>query len=175
MKTCEAIQEKLVGGDPLTPEEFDHLTACDDCRSFQKTAQAIARSARTVRDQENVPEREIRRVQEFVSRRTRPVRAAVRLAWASAAMLVGILGTVLVLSGVFGPDGSDTRAEESILTLLDDVSDITQPQTEEVTLDVSDTTLFSVNLLFEEEIDTESTELELPGAYKILENGLQDG
>jgi hypothetical protein len=40
---------------------------------------------------------------------------------------------------------------------------------------VADTTLFSAALLFEEEDSQESTEFELPGAYGILEEGLQEG
>jgi predicted anti-sigma-YlaC factor YlaD len=174
MKTCEPIQEKLVSGEPLTQEELDHIAACDDCRSFQETAREIARSAEAVRDLEGVPADEIETVQNHISSRIRPVRAAFRLAWASAAMLVGILGTVLVLSGVFGPD-DNIRTEESFLTLLDEVNDITRPETEETSFNVSDTTLFSVALLYKEEITQESTELELPGAYQILEENLQEG
>jgi hypothetical protein len=89
-------------------------------------------------------------------------------------MLVGILGTVLVLSGVFGQE-ENPRTEERFLALLDDVSEITQPVTDETTIDVSETTLFSVALLFEEEITSETKDLELPGAYEILEEGLQEG
>ncbi len=174
MKTCESIQEKLVSGEPLTQEEQSHAASCDDCRSFNETAQAIARSAETVQSLEGVPGKEIQAVQAHVINRIRPARAAFRLAWASAAMLVGILGTVLVLSGVFGPD-ENTRTDESFLALLDEVSDITRSDTEETTFDEADTTLFSAALLFEEETTQETSEFELPGAYKILEEGLQKG
>jgi hypothetical protein len=174
MKTCELVQEKLVSGEPLTPEEESHAAACADCRSFQQTVQAVTRSAETVRNLEDVPAKEIQAVQEQVSNRIRPARAVFRLAWSSAAMLVGVLGTVLVLSGVFGPD-ENPRTDEMFLALLDEVSDITQPDTEEATFSEADTTLFSVALLFEEETTQETPELELPGAYGVLEEGLQEG
>ena len=174
MKICEPVQEKLVAGEPLAQEELSHIAACDDCRSFQQTAQGIARSAETVRNLEEVPAKEIRAVQEQVTNRIRPARAAFRLAWASAAMLVGILGTVLVLSGVFGPDESP-QTEERFLALLDEVSDITRSTEEEATFNEADTTLFSAALLFEEETAQESAEFELPGAYGVLEEGLQEG
>jgi anti-sigma factor RsiW len=175
MKTCKFILEKLVSGEPLTREEQSHVASCDDCRSFNETAQAIARSAETVRDFEGVPLKEIRAVSEQVANRSRPARSAFRLAWASAAaMLVGILGTVLVLSGVFGSDET-TRTDESFLALLDEVSDIIRPDTEETTVNAADTTLFSAALLFEEDTPQETLEFELPGAYKILEEGLQKG
>ena len=174
MKTCESIQEKLVGGEPLTQEERNHVASCDDCRSFDETAQAIARSAETVQSLEGVPAKEIHAVQDHVTNRIRPARTASRLAWASAAMLVGILGTALVLSGVFGPD-ENPRTDESFLALLDEVSDITRSDTEETTFDEADTALFSAALLFEEETEKESSDFELPGAYKILEEGLQEG
>jgi len=174
MKTCESIQEKLVGGEPLTQEEQSHVASCDDCRSFNETAQAIARSAEAVRDIEGVPVKEIRAVLDRVANRIRPARAAFRLAWASAAMLVGILGTVLVLSGVFGPD-ENTRTDESFLALLDEVSDITRPDTEETAFNEADTTLFSAALLFEEETTQETSDFELPGAYRIIEEGLKKG
>ena len=174
MKICEPIQEKLVAGESLAQEEQSHVAACDDCRSFQQTAQAIARSAETVRSLEEVPDKEIRAMQERVADRIRPARAAFRLAWASAAMLVGILGTVLVLSGVFGPD-ENPQTEERFLALLDEVSDITGSTEEETTFEVADTTLFSAALLFEEETAQESAEFELPGVYGVLEKGLQEG
>jgi predicted anti-sigma-YlaC factor YlaD len=174
MKTCEPIQEKLVSGESLTPQEQDHVNSCDDCRSFQQTAQAIARSGEVVRSLETVPAKEIQAVKEQVANRLRPARASVHLAWASAAMLVGILGTVMVLSGVFGQK-ENLQTEERVLALLDEVSDITGSTEEETSFDVADTTLFSVALLFEEESTQESTELELPGAYEILEEGLQEG
>jgi predicted anti-sigma-YlaC factor YlaD len=174
MKICEIIQEKLVSGEELAAEEQSHLGACDDCRSFLATAQAVAQSGEVVRSLEEAPAKDIQAVKEQVANRIRPARAAVRLAWASAAVLVGVLGTVLVLSGVFGAD-ENNRAEESFMALLDDVSDITRPDTDETTFDVSETTLFSVALFFEEDNNQESTELELPGAYEILEAGLQEG
>jgi hypothetical protein len=174
MKTCELIQEKLVSGEELAAEQQSHVDSCDDCRSFQATAQAIARSSEVVRSLEEAPAKEIHAVKERVADRLRPSRAAVRLAWASAAMLVGILGTVLVLSGVFGQEESP-QTEERFLALLDEVSDITGSTEEETSFDVDDTTLFSAALLFEEEDTQESTEFELPGAYGILEEGLQEG
>jgi len=174
MKTCESIQEKLVGGEQLRQEEQSHVASCDDCRSFDETAQAIARSAETVQSLEGVPGKEIQAVQDHVTSRIRPTRAAFHLAWASAAMLVGVLGTVLVLSGVFGPE-ENPQIEERFLALLDEVSDITRSDTEETTFDEADTTLFSAALLFEEETTQETPEFELPGAYKILEEGLQRG
>jgi hypothetical protein len=174
MKTCELIQEKLVSGDELTTEEQSHLGACDDCRSFQATAQALARSGEVVRSLEDAPAEVVRAVKGQVADRIRPARATVRLAWASAAMLVGILGTVLVLSGVFGQE-NNSQAEERFLALLDEVSDITGSTEEETGFDVSDTTLYSATLFFEEEDTQDSTEFELPGAYGILEEGLQEG
>jgi len=174
MKTCEIIQEKLVSGEELAPREQSHIDSCDDCRSFQSTSRAIARSGEVVRSLEEVPAKEINAVKVQVADRLRPARAAVRLAWASAAMLVGILGTVLVLSGVFGPDESN-QTEESFVALLDDVSEITRLDTEETAFDVADTALYSVALFFEEEITPETTDIELPGAYEILEEGLQEG
>jgi predicted anti-sigma-YlaC factor YlaD len=174
MKTCELIQEKLVGGEDLTAGEQSHLGACDDCRSFMATAQAIARSGEVVRSLEEAPAGVVQAVKGQVADRVRPARAFVRLAWASAAMLVGILGTVLVLSGVFGQE-DNSPAEERFLALLDEVSDITGSTAEETGFDVADTTLFSVALLFEEEITSETRDLELPGAYEILEEGLQEG
>jgi len=174
MKTCEIIQEKLVSGEELAAEEQNHLGTCEDCRSFQKTAQAIARSGEVVRSLEAAPAKDIQAVKEQVANRLRPARATVRLAWASAAMLVGILGTVLMLSGVFDRE-DNTRTEERFLALLDEVSDITGSGEEETSFDVADTTLFSVALLFEEEITSETKDLELPGAYEILEEGLQEG
>ena len=174
MKTCELIQEKLVSGEALAEEEHSHLGACDDCRSFMATAQAIARSGEAVRSLEAAPAEVVQAVKGQVADRTRPARAVVRLAWASAAMLVGILGTVLVLSGVFGQE-DNSPAEERFLALLDEVSDITGSAAEETGFDVADTTLFSAALLFEEEDSQESTDFELPGAYGILEEGLQEG
>lgn len=174
MKICDPIQEKLVSGEPLTPDELGHVAACNDCRSFERTARAIARSAAKLHELEAIPAKEIQTVREHVSSRILPARAAYRLAWASAAMLVGVLGTVLVLSGVLGPE-ENSRTNESFVALLDDVSDITRPYTEEASFDISDTTLFSVALLFEEEVSQESAELDLPGAYKTLEDGLENG
>ena len=174
MKICETIQEKLISGDELAAEEQSHLGACDDCRSFQATVQAIARSGEAVLSLEEAPAKDVQAVKAQVANRIRPVRAAVRLAWASAAVLLGVLGTVLVLSGVFGAD-ENNQTEERFVALLDDVSEITQPDTEETDFNVSDTTLFSVALFFEEDSTQESTELELPGAYEILEEGLQEG
>ena len=177
MKICETIQEKLVGGEELAAEEQSHLGACDDCRSFQATVQAIARSGETVLSLEEAPAKDVQAVKAQVANRIRPVRAAVRLALWSAILLaglLGVLGTVLMLSGVFGTD-ENSQTEERFVALLDDVSEITQPDTEETDFDVSDTTLFSVALFFEEDGSQESTELELPGAYEILEEGLQEG
>jgi len=174
MKICEIIQEKLVSGEELAAEEQSHLDTCDDCRSFQATAQAVARSGETVRNLEETPQKDIQAVKEQFANRLRPARAGVRLAWASAAMLVGVLGTVLVLSGVFGQEEAP-RTEERFITLLDEVSEITAPTGEETSFDLADTTLFSVALLFEEGEAQESTEFELPGAYGILEEGLQEG
>jgi len=174
MKICEIIQEKLVSGEELAAEEQSHLGACDDCRSFHATVQAVARSGEVVRSLEEAPIKDIQAVKEQVADRIRPARAAARLAWASAAVLVGVLGTVLMLSGVFGGE-DNTQAEERFLTLLDEVSDITGSVEEETGFDVADTTLFSVALFFEEDNTQESTELELPGAYEILEEGLQEG
>lgn len=174
MKTCEIIQEKLVGGEELAAQEQSHIGTCDDCRSFQATAQAIARSGEVVRSLEEVPAEVTQAVKGQVADRLRPARTAVRLAWASAAMLVGVLGTVLVLSGVFGQK-ENPQTEERFLALLDEVSDITASGEEETGFDVADTTLFSAALLFEEEDTQESTEFDLPGAYKILEEGLQEG
>lgn len=174
MKICEIIQEKLVGGEELAAEEQSHLDACDDCGSFQATARAVARSGKVVRSLEEAPAKDVQAVKAQVANQIRPVRAAVRLAWASAAVLVGVLGTVLVLSGVFGTD-ENSQTEERFVALLDDVSDITRPDTEETDFDVSETTLYSVALFFEEETTSETNALELPGAYEILEEGLQDG
>lgn len=174
MKTCELIQKKLVSGEALTAEQQSHVDTCDDCRSFQATTQAIARSGELVRSLEEVPAEVTQAVKGQVADRLRPARVTVRLAWASAAMLVGILGTVLVLSGVFGPE-ENPQTEERFLALLDEVSDITGSAEEETSFDVADTTLFSAALLFEEEDTQESTEFKLPGAYEILEEGLQEG
>jgi hypothetical protein len=174
MKTCELIQEKLVSGEDLTTQEQSHLDTCNDCRSFMATAQAIARSGEAVRSLEEAPAGVVQAVKGRVADRIRPARATVRLAWASAAMLVGILGTVLVLSGVFGHEES-SQTEERFLALLDEVSEITGSTAEETSFDVADTTLFSAALLFEEEDTRESTEFELPGAYGIMEAGLQEG
>lgn len=174
MKICEIIREKLVSGEELAAEEQSHLGACDDCRSFQATAQALARSGEAVRSLEAAPAKDIQAVKAQVANRIRPARAAVRLAWASAAVMLGVLGTVLVLSGVFGRD-DNTRTEERFLALLDEVSDITGSAEEETGFDEADTTLFSVALFFEEDNTQESTELELPGAYEMLEEGLQEG
>jgi len=174
MKICETIQEKLVSGEELAPEEQNHLDTCEDCRSFQATAQALARSGEAVRGLEEAPAKDIQAVKEQIASRVRPARAAVRLAWASAAMLVGIVGTVMVLSGVFGQK-DHSQTEERFLTLLDEVSDITVSAQEEAGFDVADTTLYSVALLFEEELTSETKDLELPGAYELLEEGLQEG
>jgi hypothetical protein len=174
MKTCELIQEKLVSGEALAAEQQSHVDGCDDCRSFQATAQAIARSGEVVRSLEEVPAEVVQAVKGQVADRARPSRAFVRLAWASAAMLVGILGTVLVLSGVFGQE-ENPQTEERFLALLDEVSDITGSSEEDTGFDMADTTLYSVALFFDEEDTQESTEFELPGAYGILEEGLQEG
>ena len=107
MLTCDDVKRALPGlatGEKPTHELREHLASCDDCRSFNETAQVIARSAETVQSLEGVPGKEIQAVQDHVTSRIRPTRAAFHLAWASAAMLVGVLGTVLVLSGVFGPE-----------------------------------------------------------------------
>jgi hypothetical protein len=174
MKPCEPIQEKLVSGESPTQEEQNHISSCDDCRSFQETTQAIARSAETVRGLQAVPAKEIQAVQEHVTDRIRPVRVAFRLAWAAAAMLLGIIGTVVVLSGVFETDES-AQTEDRLLTLIDEVSDITQLAEEETAFNQADTTLFSAALLFEEETTQEESEFELPGLYGVLEKGLQKG
>ena len=172
MSKCDAIFEKLVSGETLEATEREHLQACEDCSSYQATIETISAGAQTIRAAAEPTAAQVHSVQEFVTRLTRPARVGFRLAWAGAALTLGVVLAVVVLSNVFGPDNLD-QSEERLIALLDEVSEIADPDLDSSAEGDFENELFVAQVLLEDESKVD-TELSLPASYEFLEEALEN-
>lgn len=172
MNKCDAIHEKLASDEALEAAEHEHLLACEDCKSYQATIELISAGAQAISASSEPTEADVRSVQEYVARRTRPARVGFRLAWASAALLVGIGLAVAVLSNVFGTDNLD-QSEEKLFSLLDEVSEIADPFQDSSLEAEEESGLFVAEVLLEDDSKID-TELPLPDSYLFLEEALEN-
>jgi len=173
MKTCDVVQEKLVAGDRLTEEQQAHLEACPGCSDFQSAMALIVATADSVRVLAEPAGDEVSALQATLGRRTRPSRPAFRLAWAGAAMALGILLAIGILSSVFGPDPLD-QSEDRLITLMDEVSQIADPDEEEAGVDASEVEGIYLAEVLLEDSNRVDTELQLPESYQLLEEALDN-
>jgi hypothetical protein len=172
MKQCDVIQEILVSSQTLTPEQQAHLEGCRDCATFRATIEEVVASRAPVRVLSEPSVDEIRAMQETVARKTRPPRAGWRLAWASAAMVLGILLAIAILSDTFGTDNLE-QSEERLIALLDEVAEIADPYEESSTEIIGDGGLYLAEVLLEDSSAVD-TELQLPESYQLLEQALEN-
>lgn len=172
MKPCDVIQEVLAAGESLTDEQRTHLEICRECGDMQAAMNLIASTGDSIRALAKPSDGDVAMVQEAVARKTRPSRPLFRLAWASAAMVVGILLAIGILSNTFGPDPVD-QSEERLIALLDEVSQIADPDEEETTDSADAEGLYLAEVLLEEDTQVD-TELQLPESYQLLEQALDN-
>ncbi len=166
MNLCEEIDTKLVTGDELSESEKAHLQSCTACRDLEVAIGRVARAGQELGEFGPVDEAEVAAVRAGVRARIRPVPVVKRLAFAGAAMAAGILGAVLILGTLGGPDV--VQSGEALLALMDEVDEITTGSGESFEL-VTD--LFALD--YGSDLDEDETDLPLPGGYQVLNDVLE--
>jgi hypothetical protein len=94
------------------------------------------------------------------------------LAWASAALTLGVLLAVAILSNMFGSENLD-RSEEKLISLLEEVSEIADPDLDSTAEADDENGLFVAEVLLEDNSNVD-TQLSLPASYELLEEALEN-
>jgi hypothetical protein len=172
MAICEHIQEKIVSKEALSNDEKIHVEACQDCASFTDAVETTSAALQATRAR--VPAAgEAEAIRISVLERIRPRSVGFRLAWSVSALVAGTILAVVVLSGAFG-SRDDQAAEERLLSLLDEVSEITSVSGEDLIADAGEEAEIMARVLYEGDNTGDDSDSEFPGAYGLLEEALEN-
>jgi hypothetical protein len=165
MKSCEAIEAKLVADEKLQLSEQRHLDGCPACRRFAATVTGLERAGQDLARFGRTEPAEAAALGARVRAELEGPSGLQRFAFGAAAMAAGLL---VVLALNWGP-GSYQTQDASLFTLLDEVDTLTSPDRDsELLTGVFDLTY--ADSLY----DDQDSAWELPGGYGALDDLLEE-
>lgn len=167
MKSCEAIEAKLVANEALLQSEQRHLDGCPACRRFAATVTGLERAGQELARFGRTEPAEVAALGARIRAELEGPSGVRRFAFGAAALAAGLL---VVLALNWGPgSGSYQTQDASLFTLLDEVDTLTNPDRDAELL----TGVF--DLTYADDLyDDQDSAWELPGGYGALDDLFED-